>query len=242
MGIRHSWMSREAAGFGAFAALAVAYAGGVWANPLLASLGLPVLDTAWMNASLRWLGAAVGLSGLFGVACSVMLYAVTRRAFWRMSQSGPRFVSTMAVLGTSFTLLVFTAAARAGAPVPGHIASELNGALIAFTLLELLHELSIFSHLRLSQASDLKRTALLMRGELAPLTVLRFSFGAVGGVALPFWLSAFIEPEAAKLALGTLPVLIAALGAACLTAGAFIERSLFFMAAASPKMPGAVGQ
>jgi len=242
MGIGHSWMSREIAGFGAFAMLAVAYAAGVWANSLLAMLGLPQLDAGWVNASLRWLGAAVALSGLIGVGCSVMLYAVTRRAFWKLSQSGPRFFSTTAVLGTSITLLVFTAAARAGEPVPGYIAAGLNGALIAFSVFKLLHELSIFSHLRLSQASDLKRTARLMRGELAPLAQLRFLLGILGGVALPFWLSVFIEPKASALALGTLPVVITAVGAACLTAGEFIERSLFFMAAASPKMPGAVGQ
>lgn len=242
MGIRHSWMSREAAGFAAFATLAVAYAAGFWANPLLGVLGLPTLDATWINSSLRWLGAAVALSGLFGVACSVMLYAVTRRAFWKMSQSGPRFLTTTAVLGTSLTLLVFTAAARAGEPVPGYIVSGLNGALIAFAVFKLLHELSIFSHLRLSQASDLKRTALLMRGELAPLTQLRFLFGAVGGIVLPLWLSVFIEPAAAALALGTLPLVITAVGALCLTAGEFVERSLFFMAAASPKMPGAVGK
>jgi formate dehydrogenase iron-sulfur subunit len=205
-------------------------------------LGLPQLDAAWVNAGLRWLGAAVALSGLLGVGCSVMLYAVTRRAFWKLSQSGPRFFATTAVLGTSITLLVFTAAARAGEPVPGYIAAGLNGALIAFSVFKLLHELSIFSHLRLSQASDLKRTARLMRGELAPLAQLRFLFGVLGGIALPFWLSVFIEPKASALALGTLPVVITAIGAACLTAGEFIERSLFFMAAASPKMPGAVGK
>ncbi|HTV18224.1 MAG TPA: DmsC/YnfH family molybdoenzyme membrane anchor subunit [Polyangiaceae bacterium] len=242
MGIGHSWMSREIAGFGAFAGLAVAYATGVWANPLLASLGLPMLDAAWVSASLRWLGASVVLSGLLGVGCSVMLYAVTRRAFWKMSQSGPRFFATTAVLGTSLTLLVFTAAARAGEPVPGHIAAGLNGALIAFSVFKLLHELSIFSHLRLSQSSDLKRTALLMRGELAPLTQIRFLLGVVGGIVLPFWLSVFIDPRAAALELGTLPLAITAFGALCLTAGEFVERSLFFMAAAAPKMPGAVGK
>jgi formate dehydrogenase iron-sulfur subunit len=242
MGIKHSWMSREIAGFGAFATLAVAYAASAWANPLLARFGLPDLEPAWIGALQRWLGAAVTLSGLVGVACSVMLYAVTRRAFWKLSQSGPRFYGTTLMLGLSLTLLVFTAAAVAGEPVPGYVVAGLNGATIAAAVFKLLHELSIFSHLRLSQASDLKRTARLMSGELARVTQLRFLFGALGGIALPFWLSVFIDPKAAQLALGTPALLISALSALCLVAGEFVERSLFFMAAASPKMPGAVGQ
>jgi hypothetical protein len=81
-----------------------------------------------------------------------------------------------------------------------------------------------------------------MRGELANLTRLRFVLGLVGGIALPFWLSAFIDPHTAVVPVGSGPLLIAALGTLCLVAGEFAERSLFFMAAASPKMPGAVGK
>jgi formate dehydrogenase iron-sulfur subunit len=242
MGIGHSWMSREIAGFGAFAGLAVAYAVAVWANPLLARFGLPQLSPAWEGSLLRWLGAAVSLTGLVGVACSVMLYAVTRRAFWKLSQSGPRFFATTLMLGLSLTLLVFTTAACTGESVPGYVVAGLNGALIAACVFKLLHELSIFSQLRLSQASDLKRTALLMRGELARLTQLRFLLAALGGLVLPFLLSGFVDPSAARLELGGAPVVISAVSALLLIAGEFIERSLFFMAAASPKMPGAVGQ
>ena len=242
MGIGHSWMSREIAGFGAFAALAMAYAAAVWANTMLAGLGLPLLEAQAVQSALPWLGAAVALSGLVGVACSVMLYAVTSREFWKLSQSGPRFFATTAVLGSALTLLIFLSAARAREPVPGHIVAGLNGSLIALTGLKLLHELSIFSQLRLSRASDLKRTALLMRGELGRLTQLRFLLGAVGGLGLPFWLSAHVDLESPAITIGTLPVVIAALAAACLTAGEFVERSLFFMAAASPKMPGGVGK
>jgi formate dehydrogenase iron-sulfur subunit len=242
MGIGHSWMSREIAGFGAFAALAVAYAASAWAAPVLGALGMSVPDIGAMDVVQRWLGGAVALSGLVGVWCSVMLYAVTRREFWKLSQSAPRFFATTLLLGLALTLLVFTAAARWGETVPGYIVAGLYGALIAVTVFKLLLELSIFSHLRLSQVSDLKRTALLMRGELARLTQLRFLLGAVGGIALPFWFSVFIDPHSAELHVGSAPVVIAALATLCLVAGEFAERSLFFMAAASPKMPGAVGK
>jgi formate dehydrogenase iron-sulfur subunit len=246
MGIGHSWMSREIAGFGAFAALAVAYAASAWAAPVLGALGIPLPGGAGLDSLLdtvqRWLGGAVALSGLVGVWCSVMLYAVTRRAFWQLSQSAPRFFATTLLLGLALTLLVFTAAARWGEPVPGYIMAGLYGALIATAVFKLLLELSIFSHLRLSQVSDLKRTALLMRGELSRLTQLRFLLGVVGGIALPFWFSVFVDPRAAQVQVGVAPLVIAALATLCLVAGEFAERSLFFMAAASPKMPGAIGQ
>jgi DMSO reductase anchor subunit len=241
MGIGHSWMSREIAGFGAFAGLAVAYAAGAWADPVLGVLGLPPLPAQLADNLQRWLGGAVALSGLVGVWCSVMLYAVTRRALWQLSQSAPRFFSTTLLLGLSLTLLVFVAAARFGEPVPGYILSGLQGSLIATAVFKLLLELSIFSQLRLSQVSDLKRTALLMRGELSRLTIARFVCGGVGGLVLPFWLTAFFDPAAAVVPLGSAPLAIALLSTLALVAGELVERSLFFMAAASPKMPGAVG-
>jgi Fe-S-cluster-containing dehydrogenase component/DMSO reductase anchor subunit len=241
MGIGHSWMSREIAGFGAFAALAVAYAAGAWADTVLGAFGLPPLPVALADSLQRWLGGAVAASGLIGVWCSVMLYAVTRRAFWQLPQSAPRFFSTTLLLGLSLTLLVFVGAARFGEPVPGYILSGLQGSLIAVAVFKLLLELSIFSHLRLSRVSDLKRTALLMRGELVRLTTARFVLGVVGGLALPFWLAAFFDPAAAVVPLGSVPVAVTLLSTLALVAGELVERSLFFMAAASPKMPGAVG-
>lgn len=242
MGVKHSWMSREIACFGAFAALAVAYALGAWADTLLALLGLPMLNPEWANRLRHGLGGGVALSGLLGVGCSAMLYAVTRRAYWRLSYSGPRFFACTTLLGLSVTLLVFLGAAFAGEQVPGYIVRGLYSSLIAVSVFKLLLEASIFSHLRFKQVSDLKRTALLMWGELGKLTQLRFALGVTGGVILPTLLSGFIEPGTIRLELGLTPIVLAALSSVCLLGGELVERSLFFMAAASPKMPGAVGR
>jgi DMSO reductase anchor subunit len=242
IGFKHSWMSREIAFFGAFAGLAVLYAAGGFADTLLGAIGLPALEAHWAAGLRHALGGAVALTGLCGVACSAMLYAVTRRVWWRLSYSGPRFVASTALLGLSTTLVVFCAAAFAGEPVPGRIVAGLYGALMAVAVFKLLFEASIFSHLRLSQVSDLKRTALLMWGELAKLTQLRFALGIVGGLVLPFWLSSFVDPTVESLRFGTAPIVIAAVSWVCLLVGELVERSLFFMAAASPKMPGAVGR
>ncbi len=242
MGVKHSWMSREIACFGAFAALALAYAVGAWADTLLGALGLPLLSAETADHVRRWLGGAVAVTGLLGVMCSAMLYAVTRRASWRLSYSGPRFLASTAVLGLSLTLLVFAAAAFAGEHVPGQVVAGLYEALIGVSAFKLLLEASVFSQLRVSQVSDLKRTALLMWGELAKLTQLRFALGVMGGLCLPWLLAAFIDPRLENIQLGVTPLVIASTGFVCLLIGELTERSLFFMAAVSAKMPGAIGQ
>ena len=235
-------MSREIACFGAFAGLALAYALGAWADTVLGALGLPALAASAADHVRHWLGGAVAVTGLLGVMCSAMLYAVTRRASWRLSYSGPRFLASTAVLGLSLTLLVFAAAAYAGEHVPGRVVAGLYEALIGVSAFKLILEASVFSQLRVSQVSDLKRTALLMWGELAKLTQLRFALGVMGGLCLPWLLAPFIDPNIENLKLGVTPLVIASAGFICLLIGELTERSLFFMAAVSAKMPGAIGQ
>ncbi len=242
MGIKHSWMSREIACFGAFAGLAVAYALGAWSDTVLRVVGLPALPAHWADGLRHWLGAAVALTGLLGVGCSAMLYAVTGRAWWRLSYSGPRFLASAALLGLSLTLVVFCAAAYAGEPVPGSIVAGLYECLMGVATFKLLLEASVFSHLGRSQVSDLKRTALLMWRELGHITHSRFALGVAGGIALPWLLSTFVDPASQVLSLGGAPVVISIVSCLFLLAGELLERSLFFMAAASPKMPGAVGR
>jgi Fe-S-cluster-containing dehydrogenase component/DMSO reductase anchor subunit len=242
MGIRHSWMSREIAGFGAFAGLAVAYAAGAWADPLLHLLGLPALDPALSVRLQRWLGAAVAISGVVAVLCSAMLYAVTRREFWRLSYCAPRFLGTTALLGLALTLVTFSAAACFGEPVSGPILAGLCETLFGAAAFKLLVDASVLAHLKSPRVSDLKRTALLMWGELSTLTQARFLIGAVGGLAIPLLLPTFFSATAAHVRLPNAALALAALGCLLLVGGELIERSLFFMAAASPKMPGAVGK
>src|SRR6185295_7221714 len=94
IGLRTSWLSREAIAFGLFAG-----AGGVYAASLLPQL-LPAFPGKDLFLSLRlvWELSAIAL-GLIGVFCSVMVYAATRRAHWRGSLTGPRFFATTLLLG-----------------------------------------------------------------------------------------------------------------------------------------------
>jgi len=78
-GIRHSWLSREGGALGAFAGLAL----------VAVATGSRVVE-----------GAAAA-AGLAGVACSGMLYVVTRRPQWRAALTGPRFGLSALVSGAA---------------------------------------------------------------------------------------------------------------------------------------------
>ncbi|MFZ4768236.1 MAG: DmsC/YnfH family molybdoenzyme membrane anchor subunit, partial [Roseimicrobium sp.] len=75
LGWRKSWLSREILAFGAFA---------------------PAAFAAALSLVPSWIAAAVGLGSVF---CSVMVYVDTRRPFWVMSQTAPRFFGTTVLLG-----------------------------------------------------------------------------------------------------------------------------------------------
>jgi len=75
LGLRTSWLSREILAFGVFMPLAIAYA----IKPLPA------------------LGVAAASAGVFGVLCSVLIYAVTPR--WSFVHVFTRFVVGAAIAG-----------------------------------------------------------------------------------------------------------------------------------------------
>jgi hypothetical protein len=134
-----------------------------------------------------------------------------------------------------------TTLAFAGASVSGTMLGGLYVGLMLATAAKLLDEASLFLHLRDPESTDLKRSALLMQGALAPLTQLRFATGIVGGLLVPALLLGRLGFGAAPRA-SALDLVLVALSALALIAGEMLERSLFFMAVAPPKMPGAVGK
>jgi formate dehydrogenase iron-sulfur subunit len=241
VGIRHSWMSREILCFGVFAKLAIAYAAVLWANPLLALVGLPALDATLQLWLARGLGAAVILSGLAGLVCSALLYAVTRRTWWALPFSGSKFLGTTVVLGLALSTWVLTVLTFAGATVTGNVLGGLYLGVMLATVAKLLHEGSLFRHLRDPEPTDLKRSALLMLGALSKLTRLRVATGVLGGLIVPALLCLRLGFEASPQA-SALDLALVVIGALALVAGEMCERSLFFMAVAPPKMPGAVGK
>jgi DMSO reductase anchor subunit len=213
LGLRTSWLSREIVGFSLFAPAAAAYA---------ASLFWP----AW-RAAQPLLGDAVAAIGVASVTASVMVYAATRRPSWRAPETALRFFATALVLGCA-TVAMIAAASGGERAVPVALCKLGAGAAAA----KLLWEAAIFRHLRSRSHTALKRSAMLMRGDLARATSWRFVCGALGGVALP--LIAVAAADAGRAPLAGLCVAAFALA----LVGELAERYLFFAAATALKMPG----
>lgn len=236
VGLRHSWLSREIVAFGVFAKLAIIYAVGNW-------FGLDLLVESHFFQT--WLGWGVTISGLTGVFCSVMIYAFTQRQFWSFTQSTIRFGLTMCLLGVAavwLTLLLVTTfgSASASATMSEIIAesgTKICQILMLITTLKLVFELNLFRPLANRQTSPMKRSAMLMTGSLASVTIARFACGILGGLVMPALLL--------RAASGTpqdpvfLTIVTGMLFVACL-AGELLERYLFFAAVASPRMPGSI--
>lgn len=207
-GLRHSWLSREIVAFGGFAGLAA-----------LAALGQA------LGVASPVPGVAAAAAGVLGVGTSVMVYAATRREVWRVDVVALRFAGTAAILGAGAALVVATAT-RA----PDGVVRGLAGAIAAATAIKLLLEAALLSRVRDRRHGPFWRSATLLLGALRPLTTWRLAAGALGGLALPAL--AVATPDATLRA-----VVAAGALAACVVAEA-LERHLFFVAAAAPRMPG----
>ncbi|MSR57913.1 MAG: molybdopterin oxidoreductase [Planctomycetaceae bacterium] len=224
IGLRHSWLSREILAFSIFAGLATVFAASLW---------LSSQATVESSAPIRWLENAVVISGLVAVFCSVMVYVATRRECWSFGNTAARFFLTAGTLGIC-TLWVTTAwSGSEGRLEPGR---TMCGAIVACMTAKLLLEAAALRWLWSGSTSSWKRSAQLLVGPLADVTLARFACGLLGGVFLPMiaWHQA---DEATETLLRALVVVAAAVA---LLAGETLERYLFFAAAAAPRMPGTV--
>jgi len=236
IGLRHSWLSREIVAFGVFAKLAVIYAAGSWFGPEML-----VGSQYWQ----QWLGWGVAVSGLAGVFCSVMIYAFTQRVFWSFTKTFARFALTTCLLGVAavwLTLLLisFFGTGDAAANVSGIISGygrRICQTLLLITSLKLVFEANLLRPLLSRQTTPMKRSAMLMTGSLASVTIARFACGVLGGLAMPaLLLKATSESPQDPV---FLIIVTSMLFVACL-AGELLERYLFFAAVASPRMPGSL--
>ena len=232
IGLRTSWLSREIVTFGLFALLAGVYAVVTWLQPVRTGLhGL--------------LGGAVVVTGLAGVACSVMVYHCTRRAFWNGPVTAIKFFLTTVMLGvcTGLATSLFASAVEDGSmlrEVMRTWGGDLCRVLIAATFFKLLVESSIFRHLRDRRRTAFQRTATLMTGALFAVTVRRFICGILGGILIPALLLADASLHPDQSADPYFLCVLAVLALGLTLAGELSERCLFFSAVVSPKMPGGV--
>ncbi|HEX3693930.1 MAG TPA: DmsC/YnfH family molybdoenzyme membrane anchor subunit [Polyangia bacterium] len=221
LGFATSWMSREIVAFGLFATTAALYA----ASLVPARIPLPglALLARWRSV---WELAAVA-AGAGGVACSVMIYAATRRAQWGGPATAFKFLVSGVILGVAAALVTDAAL---GVSAPGAVV--LLKIVIVGSALKLAFEASVFRHLWSRPHTTWKRVALLMVGALRGPTVVRFAVGGLGGIVLPaLLLGAGAAPSVAGAAAVALLLFI----------GELIERSLFFRSAPPSRMPGAQG-
>ncbi|HEX6765952.1 MAG TPA: DmsC/YnfH family molybdoenzyme membrane anchor subunit, partial [Polyangiaceae bacterium] len=236
LGIRTSWMSREVLAFGLFAASAMTAAGLYWIEPAARALGVAVPPAATIDRARSIFGGVVAASGVLGVFCSVMLYQVTARRWWSLARTSARFVLTSAVLGLATTVVsvLVYGFVDGGFDAARAAATSLLMPLAVIGSLKLAADAEIFLHLRSRGLGELKRTALLLVGELKKFAASRFALGIVAlGLVWILLRGAATAPEAMLgLALASWALFVGGEG---------LERMLFFRALSAPKMPGAVG-
>jgi formate dehydrogenase iron-sulfur subunit len=207
LGLRRSWFSREAVVFGAWFVLASVHLG-------IRLAGSPGGAPAG-GALLAALTTAAGILGLF---CSVMIYVDTRRVFWRLDQTAPRFFGSAVILGLAAALTA------TGSPL------FLGLLLVGATILKLAVEARALAPLGFEDdgtVSPARQTARLLTGPLRDLNAIRIVAALVGGILLPL-----------AIYLGAAPALAAWPALALCLAGELAERALFFQAVDAPKMPG----
>lgn len=232
LGLGHSWLSREIVGFGLFTALASVYAASIFLVP---QFGESVTG---------WLGWGVAAAGGVAVFCSVMIYEFTQRECWSFPRVAVRFFMTSALLGVAavwLTILVLSLVR----PTPElndlvrDCGTSLCAALIVLAATKLLWEASALRHLPQRRMTAMKRSALLMTGELSNFTLARFAVGILGGLVMPGFLLLSLAGSSGAENLPRFVVVTSMLFLACL-AGELLERALFFTACAAPKMPGGI--
>lgn len=230
IGLRTSWLSREILGFSVFAGFASLYAGLPWLPGCLSTL-----------LSDETLGVCVVVSGIAALGCSVMVYASTNRPYWNWTRTTVRFLLSAAWLGLPVSLLL-GCLGSSFAMADGVVAAMLSygrtlcGVLVIVAAAKLVFEAAVFTHLFSRTLTPLKRTALLMRGDLRFMTARRFLAGVFGGILLPsfLWLRYEGTPTLSPAAtvLGIIGVFLLSI------VGELLERYLFFSAVMAPKMPG----
>ena len=232
LGLRHSWLSREIVAFGTFAVLAMFYAIAVFTSHATSEFGVRVL------------GWSVACMGAVAVYCSTMVYAFTQRECWSLVRVGVKFALTSALLGIAVVWLSVLSSSIVSPSEPllalvHRCGPALCWALVSVTLAKLGWEFTIFRHRWLRNMTPLKRSALLMTGDLSNVTLARFAIGLLGGAILPILLASETATLTIDASTVQFVILTGFMVATCL-AGELLERYLFFAACAAPQMPGGI--
>ncbi len=202
-----------------------------------------MVDHIAHNPYIAWLEFSVTASGVFAVFCSTMIYVFTRREYWSFLRVALQVTLTSAVLVVAAVWLSILASTVGGtsaelARVVDECGPALCRALVLLSLVKLASEAAIFRHLLFNRMTPLRRSAMLMTGDLSSVTLARFALGILGGVVMPVLLAnqGSVSGGAGQI---QFVILTGVLFAACL-AGELLERFMFFAACAAPQMPGGI--
>ena len=227
LGLRTSWLSREAVVLGKYMGL-LAVATGLLLLPLVRSFvpeSITALIPGW--AAPVTLGVAIGV-GLVGLYCSAMIYIATQRRLWRRSRTAIRFFGSGLVTGSAFA-----AAAMQFGQAPSAVTWACVLICVLLALLKLGWEWRV--HLGPPQSADESfdaRSRKLVRTSLNPLRKAR--------IMLAFLSLSIIVP-AAFWTLASSPApsgVLLTVAATCLLAADYFERLLYFSSVVYERMPG----
>lgn len=219
LGLKTSWLSREILLFSAWMPALIAYAALLW-YPVAQGFLPEILTFEIPSFITTGAGVSSAVLGLLSVFCSVMVYVDTKRAFWSMSKTCARFFGTTLLGG--FAGLV-TAESILNSSVS-------TFAAIGFTLSVAFKMLTEFALLKPAKSSDwsfAKKSALIQLNSLTSTLKVRWAIFLLASLCLAIGLA---QPAAALLCL---PLILI---------GEWLERSIFFQAVVTLKMPGEINK
>lgn len=223
LGLRTSWLSREAMAGLAYVNLAAIYTALHWfelnrARPLI------LLVT----------GALLIVSAALFLISSIMVYKATPRPLWRGHRTVIKFSSTAIILGAAtFLLSAAVAALYFGsnmAQLMHGFGGVVAGLLISISALKIVYEQHFLAHRKDKELTPFKKAAILMDRAFGHIIQIRLVGAVFGGILLPI---ALILSTSAVGA-----VVIAGLSFILTLLAEISERYLFFTCAVPPKMPG----
>jgi formate dehydrogenase iron-sulfur subunit len=205
LGWKKSWLSREIIAFGALPG------------------GGAAIAAAWWFESLHLMKLAISgtaLAALSAVACSVMVYADTRRPFWSLAQTAGKFFGTTFLLGACLCAVVWSWIGVSALPWAMVLA-------VTFRWMLSIWELSRYREALEDETCEWHKSARILQKQRAHHIELRGLFLILTGLLIPVLIAAG-APTPWMLTTSLLLTFTSQL----------IERHYFFTAAAGSKMPG----
>ncbi|MCA9126286.1 MAG: dimethyl sulfoxide reductase anchor subunit [Planctomycetales bacterium] len=230
LGLRTSWLSREAVLLGNYVGGLVLAIGLAWSKPLNVPL-VSSLSNSYSIQTAVWVALA---SGMTGIISSGMIYVATRRELWSFSKTMLQFGGTALVTGAVWlaaTVLAVKAFDSANLSVfsARFLAIAATVCLIAKVGWEWRFRLGPD---RSSDSSLQRRSRLVVRRHLALLKRLRLSLAALAALSM--------LACTALLSMSAIGLSIAVLAAVVCSAGEICARLLYFSSIVFERMPGAL--